>query len=86
MTFKEELSMGLTKDLRDEIDRLREALDVFGTHSGGCVAGECKQGRPTEDGGYETQYGYGTDEKWYQRGEYPECTCGLQEALNPEDK
>ena len=64
-----------------EVERLRGALETYGLHGVACMAGQSRAGRPTEDGGYETLYGYGKNEKWYKRGEFPECTCGLSEAL-----
>lgn len=56
-------------------------LAEYVDHAQKCLRSQWRQGRPTEDGGYETQYGYGSNEKWYQRGEYPGCTCGLTATL-----
>lgn len=64
-----------------ETERLREALANYGTHDADCVAGQSRAGRPTEDGDYETLYGYGPNERWCRRGESPPCTCGFQAAL-----
>lgn len=73
------------KQYADEIDTwLREKfaeLAEFAVHDRDCVAGQCHGGRPTDDGGYERCYGYGSNEKWYPRGEYPPCTCGLTALL-----
>jgi hypothetical protein len=66
--------------LAAENKALREALDNYGDHSAGCVVGEFRAGRPTADGGYESLYGYGKNEKWYQRDEELVCTCGLYQA------
>lgn len=66
---------------REKVERLRDALETYGLHGVDCMAGQSRAGRPTEDGGYETLYGYGKNEKWYKRGEFPDCTCGLEEAL-----
>lgn len=66
--------------LTAENKALREALEDYGVHSTGCLVGEWREGRPTEDGGYETLYGHGRKEKWYQRDEEPVCTCGLSQA------
>jgi len=60
-----------------ENKRLLNAFGVYGVHESGCILSQWHQGRPTADGGYETQFG----SKWYQRGEWPECTCGFTAAL-----
>ena len=69
------------ESLLAEISRLQEALCNYGCHDEDCVAGQWRAGRPTDDGGYETLFGYGKQEKWYQRGQWPECTCGFADAL-----
>jgi hypothetical protein len=69
-----------------EVERLRDALEQFGVHASDCVAGQFRAGRPTKDGGYESLFGYGKNEKWYQKDEAPPCTCGLSEALAAEPK
>ncbi len=56
---------------------LREALEDYGRHVTGCVAGRWSCGGPTEDGGYRDMYGG----NWYGRGELPPCSCGLRAAL-----
>ena len=53
----------------------------YGDHDSNCVAGQWRQGRPTAGGGYETLFGHGMQEKWYQRDESPPCTCGLSDLL-----
>jgi hypothetical protein len=72
----------------DDNDRLRFALKdalnlliSFCVHGSDCVTGQYREGAPTENGGYKRLYGYGKNAKWYQRGESPECTCGLSEAI-----
>ena len=68
-------------ELKADNKLMWEVLEEHGVHDKDCVAGQFRQGRPTVHGGYETLYGYGKNEKWYQRDEQPECTCGLQDAL-----
>lgn len=65
--------------------RLREALEEYSVHDRDCILAQYRQGRPTADGGYEVQYGYGEREKWYRTrpvDERPKCECGLNAALN----
>lgn len=50
-------------------------------HESSCICSQGRAGRPTTDGGYETLYGYGNKERWYKRGEEPECSCGLNETI-----
>ena len=57
------------------------ALADYGAHESGCIAGQWRQGRPIEGGGYETLFGHGKQEKWYPRDESPPCTCGLSELI-----
>ncbi len=64
-----------------ERKRIVESLVDYTSHEEECLCSQWRQGRPTKDGGYETMYGYGSSEKWYQRGEEPECTCGLNETI-----
>ena len=64
------------------VRELVEALGNYGAHETGCVAGQCRAGRPTADGGYDNLYGYGELEKWYPRDETPPCTCGLDEIFD----
>jgi hypothetical protein len=59
----------------------QDPLWEYCIHQDDCVAGQCRAGRPTKDGGYESLYGYGSNEKWYPREEYPECTCGLDRLM-----
>ena len=66
--------------LQAAVRQLGEALANFGTHDRDCLLSQGHAGRPTEDGGYETKFG----DEWYQRGEWPECTCGLSTALAKE--
>ena len=63
--------------LRESRARLLEALVEYGVHQFPCPFAQVCGGRPTTDGGYETRYG----EKWYPRGQEPECTCGLKDAI-----
>jgi len=63
------------------VRELVEALCNYAGHDSRCVAGEWRQGRSNADGGYEKLFGYGKQEKWYQRGETPPCTCGLDEIF-----
>jgi len=62
--------------------RLLEALVEYGVHQFPCPFAQFCGGRPTTDGGYETRYG----EKWYPRGQEPECTCGLKDAIAATEK
>ena len=67
-----------------ENDRLRGLVDSlveFTEHDSKCLCSQWREGRPTTDGGYETLYGYGKQEQWYERGNLPECSCGLSDAL-----
>ncbi len=56
---------------------LREALEEYGQHLTGCVAGQWSCGEPTEDGGYRDMYGG----NWYGRDALPPCSCGLRAVL-----
>ena len=70
--------------LRKQLEEARELVGRVGdyaTHDTGCLWTEMREGRPTADGGYETLYGFGKEEKWYQRNEEPPCSCGLLENL-----
>ena len=62
---------------------LREVLDIerYCEHDKRCVCSQWRQGRPTEDGHYETLYGYGKNEKWYRDNEEPKCSCGLTKYI-----
>ena len=60
---------------------LMEKMLEFTEHDKDCLCAQSHQGRPTADGGYETLYGYGKEERWYQRDEKPECSCGLSKLL-----
>ncbi len=59
------------------IERLREGLEEYGVHMNICLLSQWHAGRPTADGGYESQFG----DTWYPRGEAPPCICGLAAAL-----
>ena len=61
--------------------QLREIIH-YTKHDALCLCDQWREGRPTKDGGYETKYGYGNQEKWYQKNEEPECSCGLKEAID----
>lgn len=67
---------------RQAIKELLERVLQYAVHDNDCISGQWRQGRPTEDGGYETQYGYGDKAKWYKRGEKVPCTCGLDEIYD----
>ena len=56
-------------------------LTEYCVHTDGCILSQWREGKPTEDGGYESLYGYGTKEKWYKRDEEPKCTCGLSDLM-----
>ena len=68
-----------------EIQR-KEFVEVFDycIHDRDCIAGQWRQGKPTEDGDYLSLFGYGKNEKWYSRNkkEKPECSCGLDSLIN----
>ena len=55
---------------------LRDARE-FVCHDPSCPLSQWSQGRPTEDGGYETMYAG----KWYRGEDKPTCTCGLNALL-----
>ena len=63
------------------VRELVNALVDYGAHEHHCLLSQCRAGRPTKDGGYESLFGHGTQEKWYQRGESPPCTCGLSDIF-----
>lgn len=71
----------LLRSLTADADALAEALEEYGVHQLPCPLAPWHEGRPTSDGGYETRYG----DKWYPRGQEPECTCGLSAALARHD-
>jgi hypothetical protein len=82
----QEATAEFSKDFSLKCERVREleeALELFGEHQPNCLAGQWQQGRPTADGGYETQYGYGNQARWFRHPERPECSCGLIAALGP---
>ena len=58
-----------------------EALDNYGQHEKDCLCAQYQAGRPTADGGYETLFGFGKDERWYQKGEWPNCSCGYTDVI-----
>ena len=67
---------------REERERVISELSDYIEHSNRCIRSQCHQGRPTKDGGYETQFG----SKWYRTtpvDESPKCDCGLSEVLTP---
>lgn len=61
--------------------RIVEELSKYVEHDSYCLCSQYRGGKPTEDGGYVTLFGHGSNEKWYQRNEYPECSCGLTKTL-----
>lgn len=69
-------------DLRGENERLREALLEFGVHDKECILSQLQCGRPKEGGGYESCFGYGKEQKWYDSEDLPKCQCGFSEALS----
>jgi hypothetical protein len=85
MDIEREAEVRAEKQKR-RIAELTEALAVYGQHDNDCLAGQGHAGRPTDDGNYETRYGYGSRAKWYRRGDRPECTCGLDAALKGVDQ
>ena len=67
------------KDAR--IERLTEYVE----HTKECIRSFWHAGRPTKDGGYETNF----RGKWYQSkpvNEEPKCDCGLEQALEGNEK
>ena len=69
------------KRWRDLAGKLAEGLNNFEQHDLTCILSQWSQGRPTENGGYETMYAG----KWYQNrpvDETPKCQCGLDQALS----
>ena len=87
---------GTGKNLMDEtvfsealnaaLDAKRDELEQYCVHGNECPLSMWSEGRPAADGGYEMAYGYGADKKWYPKGEYPPCTCGLLRALDEEEE
>ena len=67
--------------IRGKIETGKAFMNYVG-HDSKCLCSQFRQGRPTENGGYETLYGYGSNEKWYQRDEKPHCSCGLNEIVD----
>ena len=68
--------------VRDERDTywkemVRSLMDYI-EHDNQCIISQAHRGRPTNDGGYETQYG----DKWYRSPDKPECDCGLDTLLD----
>lgn len=66
-----------------DIERLRIALDTYGSHQWNCILSRWHAGEPTPDGGYRNMF----DDKWYQVrpvDETPKCGCGFTEALGAE--
>ncbi len=66
------------RDLTTEVAQLKEALDDFGCHQSPCPLAHWSAGEPRDDGYYTKWAG-----KWYRDGEWPACTCGLDEARGP---
>lgn len=64
----------------EDKQELYEILEYV-AHDQKCLCSQFQQGRPTEDGGYETKYGYGENAKWFKRGEEPPCSCGLNNLI-----
>lgn len=62
--------------------RIVEKVIEYTHHESSCLCSQFRSGRPTTDGNYETLYGHGNKEKWYKRGEYPICSCGLRELID----
>ncbi len=54
-----------------------QSLTDYIEHDNQCIISQAHRGRPTNDGGYETQYG----DKWYRSPDKPECDCGLDTLL-----
>lgn len=67
-------------EAHEEIRKLRQTLTDFGAHHQGCVAGQFRQGKPSE-AGYIRLYGYLGEERWYREGEEPPCSCGFREMV-----
>jgi len=57
-------------------ERVRSLMDYL-EHDNQCIISQAHRGRPTNDGGYETQYG----NKWYRSPNKPKCDCGLDTLL-----
>ena len=77
-------SFGDVRRLREKFEAqssLMEKMSEFTKHDKDCLCAQLRQGRPTNDGGYETLYGYGEEERCYQRDEQPKCSCGLRDVL-----
>ena len=67
-------------DVAEKDKRIAE-LTEYCVHEKECILSQWREGRPTENGGYESLFGYGTKEKWYKREEQPKCTCGLSDLI-----
>ena len=77
--LRTELRLIVTRLL--DAEELIRVLTDFAEHDRDCLAGQCRQGEPTEDGRYRRLYGYKGNEKWYYGDDLPPCSCGLTEAL-----
>ncbi len=62
-----------TTYLKERVQSLTDYIE----HDNQCIISQAHRGRPTNDGGYETQYG----DKWYRSPDKPECDCGLDTLL-----
>ena len=81
--FKERIAQLESKltTLTSALRMTEEALDNYGQHEKDCLCAQYQAGRPTADGGYETLFGFGKDERWYQKGEWPNCSCGYTDVI-----
>ena len=67
-----------------ELRRVLEQLEGYCVHDRDCLCSQGRKGEPTDEEGYDgykTLFGYGKEEKWYGRNEYPPCSCGLDDCL-----
>lgn len=63
------------------LEGMVEELYQYTEHEEYCLYSQWRSGEPTEGGDYISTYGYGKNEKKFSKnkGEEPECTCGLND-------
>ena len=73
----------LTKAIEQYVIKARKELFEYCVHDNNCLCSQWRHGKPTDDGDYLSQFGYGNNSKWYSRNkkEKPICSCGLSAQL-----
>lgn len=72
---------GIAEEILERERKIVDEINQYTQHDSKCLCSQFRAGQPTKDGGYETLYGYGSNERWYQRGEEPVCSCGLNDII-----